>query len=148
MAEHPRPAPSRSGAKPGDTLYVAGVIGDAGLGLKMALGEIAPDEGLIDAYRWPEPLLEIGQAIAPLASAMMDVSDGLLIDAARMADASKVAISIDLDAMPRSVSARLVTGDSREAKLTAATAGDDYACSLPAAPPSQILVASQPHRAD
>ncbi len=101
-------APSRSGAKPGDALWVTGVIGRAGLGLK-------GDRAYLDAYRRPVPRLAEGRALAPLVSAMMDVSDGLLIDAGRMADASGVALGIDLDAVP-------VVG----ARMAAVTAGDDY----------------------
>ena len=55
---------------------------------------------------------------------MADVSDGLLIDAARMADASGLAVAIELDAVPLSAEARGFAGEDREARLAAATAGD------------------------
>ena len=57
---------------------------------------------------------------------MMDVSDGLLIDALRLADASGVAAMIDLDAIPLSPEFRACRGDDRAARLIAAMAGDDY----------------------
>ena len=57
---------------------------------------------------------------------MADVSDGLLIDARRMADASGLGVRIDLDAIPLSDSAVVCAGDGRAARLAAATAGDDY----------------------
>jgi len=121
----PGGAPDRRGAKPGDHLYVTGPIGDAGLGLLIARGEIEGPRRLLKAYRLPMPRLAVGRALAPLAHAMADVSDGLLIDAARIAAASGLKASIDLDAVPMSDDA-IAFGDDRAARLTAATAGDDY----------------------
>ncbi|MCY1176736.1 Thiamine-monophosphate kinase [compost metagenome] len=118
-------APSRSGARAGDALYVTGTIGDAGAGLTIARGESGPAD-LLAAYRRPQPRLAEGQALAPLVHAMMGVSDGLLIDAHRMAQASGLAVTIDLAQVPLSDSYRAVTGDTRAARLAAATAGDDY----------------------
>jgi hypothetical protein len=57
---------------------------------------------------------------------MMDVSDGLLIDAARMAAASELGVTIDLAKVPLSPAYRAFAGDDRAARLAAATAGDDY----------------------
>ena len=114
-------APTRSGAKAGDALWVTGTIGDAGAGLAIARGEAGP-AALLERYRQPTPRLVEGLALAPLVSAMMDVSDGLLIDAARMAEASGLALAIELAAVPLSEAYRK-TGRS---VLTAATAGDDY----------------------
>ncbi|WP_322964613.1 thiamine-phosphate kinase [Sphingomonas fuzhouensis] len=118
-------APSRDGAMPGDSLWVTGTIGDAGLGLAIAQGKAGP-AALLGAYRRPQPRLAEGRALAPLVHAMMDVSDGLLIDASRMAAASGLGVSIDLDAIPLSVEARAQGGEDRTARLAAATAGDDY----------------------
>lgn len=106
-------APARGGARAGDKLYVTGVIGRAGRGLKqLQSGQQGPE---IEAYRRPRPRLEQGRALASMVNAMMDVSDGLLIDAQRMAEASGLAVTIHLDAVP-------VVGDP----LEAVTAGDDY----------------------
>jgi thiamine-monophosphate kinase len=106
-------APSRSGAKAGDALYVTGTVGRAGIGLNLLReGRAGPE---VEAYRRPRPRLAEGRALAPLVHAMMDVSDGLLIDAKRMADASGLAVTIDLGAVP-------VVGEPIEA----VTAGDDY----------------------
>lgn len=119
-------APSRSGARPGDGLWVTGTIGDAGAGLALRrAGETEP-AALIDAYLYPQPLLAEGQALAAQALAMMDVSDGLLIDAARMAAASGLAANIALDAVPLSDALIAYAGEGRDARLAAATAGDDY----------------------
>ncbi|MBT2189234.1 thiamine-phosphate kinase [Sphingobium nicotianae] len=119
-----QPVPSRSGARPGDILYVSGPVGDAGAGLALLNeGKSAPAE-LIRAYRVPTPHLTLGQSLAMMAHAMMDVSDGLLIDAARMAAASDCAIEISH--VPLSEIYESVRGRTVEARLAAATAGDDY----------------------
>jgi thiamine-monophosphate kinase len=118
--------PARSGALAGDALYVAGVIGDAGLGLAIARAERAGDDVLVTAYRSPVPLIETGRMLAPRVTAMMDVSDGLLIDAARLGEASGLMVEIDLDAVPMSAEAIACAGKDRAARLAAATAGDDY----------------------
>jgi len=117
--------PSRGGAQIGDGVFVTGTIGDAGLGLKVARGE-ADCPVLRDAYRRPMPQVAAGQVLAPLVSAMMDVSDGVLIDAQRMALASGIAIAIDLDAIPLSDAYRALGGENQAARLVAVTAGDDY----------------------
>lgn len=119
---HPGGMPSRSGARAGDLLYVTGQIGAAGLGLAMARGEREGRTEWLAAYRRPQPRLAEGRALAPLVHAMADVSDGLLIDAARIAGASGCAVEVDLDAVPLPPGA---DGD-RAARLAAATAGDDY----------------------
>ena len=113
--------PLRTGARPGDAVWVTGTIGDAGAGLRIAQGQPGPAE-LLDAYRRPRPRLSEGAALAPHVHAMMDVSDGLLIDAARMAAASALAVTIDLATIPLSAAYRASGGD----RIAAATAGDDY----------------------
>lgn len=118
-------APTRSGARVGDALFVTGTIGDAGAGLRIARGEPGP-VALLAAYRRPQPRLAEGRALAPHVHAMMDISDGLLIDAVRMASASGVSVEIDLAAIPLSADYRAFAGDDRPARLAAATAGDDY----------------------
>ena len=132
-------APSRSGARAGDALYVTGTIGDAGAGLAIARGESGPAD-LLAAYRRPRPRLAEGHALAPLVSAMMDVSDGLLIDAYRMAQASSLAVTIDLATVPLSDSYRAFVGDTLPARLTAATAGDDYQLLFALAPDQPLPV--------
>ena len=114
-------APARTGARAGDALWVTGTIGDAGAGLAIARGASGPAE-LLAAYRRPHPRLAEGRTLAPLVNAMSDVSDGLLIDAARMATASGLAVTIELTAIPLSPAYRAWRGDA----LAAATAGDDY----------------------
>jgi len=126
-------APPRSGARAGDALWVTGAIGDAGAGLAIAQGNDGPPE-LLAAYRRPQPRLVEGRALAPHVHAMMDVSDGLLIDASRMAAASGLAVTIDLAAVPLSDAYRAFRGGDRAARLAAATAGDDYQLLFAAGP--------------
>lgn len=118
-------APPRSGARDGDILWVTGTIGDAGAGLAIARGEPGP-KTLLDRYRRPIPRLAEGRALAPRVHAMMDVSDGLLIDASRMATASGLAVVVELAALPLSPDYLAVRGPDLAAHLAAATAGDDY----------------------
>lgn len=140
LGEADGPVPARTGAHEGDALFVTGSIGDAGLGLAIARDERQGPERLLDAYRRPKPQLEAGLLLAPVASAMMDLSDGLLIDASRLAEASGVGLMIDLDAIPLSQDARALGAETRAGRLAAATAGDDYqllftsALPLPALP--------------
>ncbi|MEA3062740.1 MAG: thiamine-monophosphate kinase [Sphingomonadales bacterium] len=134
IGEATGPVPSRSGAKPGDLLWVSGTIGDSGAGLRGLRGTLPHDAALVERYRNPRPRLEGGQRLAPLVTAMMDVSDGLLIDASRMAAASAAGLEIDLSLVPLSEAYRVTVGDDREARLAAATAGDDYELLFTAAP--------------
>jgi len=117
--------PVRGRARAGDALFVTGTIGDAGAGLAIARGANGP-AALLAAYRRPRPRLVEGRALAPLVDAMMDVSDGLLIDAARMAEASGLIATVDLAAVPLSPAYRTFAGEDRAARIAAATAGDDY----------------------
>jgi thiamine-monophosphate kinase len=118
-------APARSGAQAGDALWVTGTIGDAGAGLAIAQGADGPPE-LAARYRRPTPRLAEGRILSRVAHAMMDVSDGLLIDAARMGEASGLAVHLDLAMVPLSAPYRAYAGSDRAARLAAATAGDDY----------------------
>ena len=116
--------PSRSGARVGDRVYVTGPVGDAGIGLDLARADPTASGPLVDAYRRPRPRLAEGMLLAPVATAIMDLSDGLLIDAARMAQASGVAITIDH--VPLSSALEKVRGASISVQIAAARAGDDY----------------------
>ena len=118
--------PSRAGAEPGDTLWVSGTIGDAGAGLQLLRAGTAEPAALVQRYRRPTPRLAAGCRLAPLVSAMMDVSDGLLLDAGRIASASGVRIVIDSAEIPLSAALAGIAGSGQEARRIAATAGDDY----------------------
>jgi thiamine-monophosphate kinase len=126
IGEASGPVPARSGAHEGDALFVTGTIGDAGLGLEIAQSLKDDKAELLAAYRTPQPQLGAGAVLASVVTAMMDVSDGLLIDTGRLAAASGLCAVIDLDAIPLSPAFREYAGESREARLRAVTAGDDY----------------------
>ncbi len=132
------PVPSRAGAAARDELWVSGSIGDAGAGLAILRREIAGDEALVRRYRAPRPRLEAGQALATIVSAMMDVSDGLLIDASRLGHASGLGVTIELDRIPLSEAFISALGDRRGARVTASTAGDDYELLFAAAPDARL----------
>ena len=133
----PDGVPARSGVRPGDQIWVSGTVGNAGVGLAMRLGEIDPNETCLAAYRRPQPQLTLGRALVPHVHAMMDVSDGLLIDADRMARASGCGMTLMMEAVPLSAALLAVRPDVLDTRLAAATAGDDY----------QLLFAADPSEA-
>ncbi|HEY7005728.1 MAG TPA: thiamine-phosphate kinase, partial [Sphingomicrobium sp.] len=126
--------PNRSGGKPGDALWFVGTVGDAAAGLAQLEADARATGPLVDIYRRPVPQLGAGEVLAPQAHAMMDVSDGLLLDARRLAEASGCAATIELDRLPLSTAFVAERRADLEARLFAATGGDDYAL-LAALPP-------------
>ena len=113
-----RPVPSRSGARAGDSVWITGPVGAAMLGFEaLSAGDSSANT---TAYRRPVPRLGEGRALAPLVTAMMDISDGLLLDGTRMADASDVTLALDPEAIP--LPAGLPPARARDALSW----GDDY----------------------
>ena len=133
-----RPGPARSGARAGDLLYVTGFLGDALAGFELIEAGFTDIGDLAAAYNRPEPRLSEGRALAPVVTAMMDISDGLLLDAERMAKASAIGISIDLSAIPLSMQYQKQRGNGQDSRLQAASWGDDYEL-LFAVSPSAII---------
>jgi thiamine-monophosphate kinase len=123
----PDHVPARSGGRAGDSLWLVGSLGDSAAGLAQLLDVRDAQGPLVDIYRRPVPQIEAGRSLAPRAHAMMDVSDGLLLDVLRMAEASGCSASIALDAIPLSHAFVAARGDTLEQRLFAASAGDDYA---------------------
>lgn len=126
---------TRSGAAPADQVLVSGTLGDARAALDV-LQEPAPSPALLARYWYPEPRLALGTALRGLASAAIDISDGLLADLGHIAAASGVAIRLDAEALPLS--------PALTAAVTAATArgyalsgGDDYELAV-CVPPAQL----------
>lgn len=110
----------RAGAVPGDGVFVTGTIGDGG-------GGLAAREGvLLERYLVPEPPVAFGPPLRGLASAAIDVSDGLLADLGHVAQASGVRIAVEAQSIPRSDALRALWGDTTGAIVRAATCGDDY----------------------
>ena len=138
----------RSGAHAGDDIWVSGSLGDAAMGLRVLRGLAVAEEealALIDRYRTPRPRLALGKALRGLASAAIDVSDGLAADLGHILKASGVGARIDASLLPLSPVGRGVPG-AHEAALTG---GDDYEL-LFTAPPGrrrqiEALVAGLDH---
>ena len=126
--------PARSEARPGDSLWLVGTLGDASAGLALLTADPKAHGILVESYRRPVPQLRAGQILAEHANAMMDVSDGLLLDASRLAQASGCVAEIALDRLPLSRAFIAERGQDPGARLFAATGGDDYAL-LVALPP-------------
>lgn len=121
------PVPSRAGARPGDGLWLTGCIGDAMAGYLADSGQWTGSRPVgkagIARYRRPAPRLAEGVALAPAVTAMMDVSDGLLLDASRLATASGVTIAINSADIPLSAS---IDPADRDLPARALRWGDDY----------------------
>jgi thiamine-monophosphate kinase len=116
----------RDGARPGDLLYVSGWPGEAAAGLELLRGgACASDDPLVRRCRYAEPRIALGRALAGLASAAMDVSDGLLGDLAKLCASSGVGAVIDLERLPVSaeLARRHVASDAERFVLNG---GDDY----------------------
>lgn len=122
---------TRAGAKAGDEVWVSGTVGDAGLGLKILQGDdLGLNErqrgALIDRYRVPEPRVSLGQGLRALATACLDVSDGLVADLGHIAEVSKVQIRIRANDVPLSPAAKAAVDGGRASLTETLTAGDDY----------------------
>ena len=122
----------RSGARPGDDLWVTGTIGDGVLGLYAARGELADPGGYLKG-RYDLPTPRLGIPIAGWARAAMDVSDGLFQDLGHICRASGVAATVEVARIPLSAQAAAAGLQWRE---TAWIGGDDYELLL-AAPPGR-----------
>ncbi len=121
----------RSGAKAGNDLYVSGYLGDAALGLKILQkkGLQGEPKGLIRKHLSPTPRIQLGQAIAKqrLATAMIDVSDGLLIDTSHLLEESKVGARIWEDRIPLSGAyKKWATNYAKNPYHFALSGGEDY----------------------
>lgn len=112
----------RVGARAGDGLWVTGTVGDGALGLRVLQGLMMDPSGLLSSrYRLPQP--RIGLPLYGLASAAMDVSDGLLQDAGHLARENGLAVTLNANAVPQSDAARACGPDWLDVCLTG---GDDY----------------------
>ncbi len=122
----------RSGGRVGQVLYVDGEIGWGGIGLRAA--KTQGDPARIRRYQVPEiSPANAAQTVAKTASASLDVSDGLLIDASRLAEASNCGATLDLDRVPLAAPTK-----NLDDILSQCTAGDDYRILMSAPPDLQI----------
>jgi len=132
----------RGGAQPGDILAVTGTLGDAGAGLALVTGRAtAPDRVagalLIKRFEYPTPRVHFGSDARGIASAAMDLSDGLAGDLPKFARASGLAAHVDVERLPLSEALRSAA-TLAQGREWAIAAGDDY----------ELLVAVSPQRFD
>ncbi|WP_413203751.1 thiamine-phosphate kinase [Rhodospirillum sp. A1_3_36] len=154
----PGAALRRSGARMGDDLWVSGTVGDGALGLRVLQGPLfgLPEVHrmhLIDRYRKPQPRVALGLMLSGgteeksgrLATACMDISDGLLADAAHVAKASDVALEIWAPDLPLSEAAADLVADDPTLFDLVLGGGDDYELLFTAPPENReaILAAGQ-----
>ncbi len=139
----------RSGVQPGDEIWVSGTIGDGAMGLMMAKGEYTPKDAsdapfLKDCLELPTPRIGLGQRLRGIASAAIDVSDGLIADLGHLARASGVGLTLAADAVPLSDPCRRALAEGASDLATLLTGGDDYelAFSAPAGSRDGLLSAA------
>jgi thiamine-monophosphate kinase len=121
----------RSGAKPGDVVFVSGTVGDGALGLKAQRGELpglsqVDRDALTARYRLPRPRLDCGARLRGLAHAAIDVSDGLAADLGHIAETSGVAARLDAASVPLSDAARAALARDPALRDAVLGGGDDY----------------------
>jgi thiamine-monophosphate kinase len=140
----------RSGAKIGDKIYVSGTLGDAGLGLQIALHNInlpsTEEQFLLQRLNRPLPRVELGLLLRQFATSAIDISDGLLADLTHITEQSHVGATLTAEQLPLS-SALSRSLSHHEALQLALTAGDDYELcfTIPAAREQEFLLASNQH---
>jgi len=143
----------RSGARAGDLVFVTGAIGDGWLGLEAVQGKLAIDAervaALSDHYRTPTPRTDFAVPVRDLATASVDVSDGLIADLGHMADAGRIGIEIDLEIVPLSAAGQ-AWFDSRVDEQAAleklVTGGDDYEIAFTASPRDEAVLRREAER--
>lgn len=115
----------RSGAQPGDGLWVTGALGGARAALEAWLAGGEPSPAAREAFAAPAPRIAAGRWLASHgARAMLDISDGLAGDLGHLAHASAVAVAVELERLP--VHPGVPRDGTREAALVAAEGGEDY----------------------
>jgi thiamine-monophosphate kinase len=121
----------RGGARPDDIIFVTGTIGDAALGLDALRGALAglDDDSrrfLLDRQRLPQPRVALGPGLIGVATAAIDVSDGLIADLRHLCEVSRVDATVEARSVPLSPAAcKVIAADPRRL-ATALTGGDDY----------------------
>jgi thiamine-monophosphate kinase len=132
----------RGGARAGDVIFVTGTIGDATLALAVLSGDLpeldaAAASHLIDRYRLPVPRVDLGPRLIGLASATIDISDGLAADLGHICEVSGLGAVVDVVRVPLSAAARSAIRGDRSRLEAALTGGDDYEI-LFTAPPEAV----------
>jgi len=133
---------TRAGANVGDDVYVSGTTGEAAAGLRLLQGGADPSpagERLAQRFRRPEPRLLLGGRLSGVASAAIDVSDGLHDDLGKLLEASGRGAVVDIDRLP--ISADLAGLFADDAPVLALAGGDDYELCFTAPPDTADAVA-------
>jgi thiamine-monophosphate kinase len=125
----------RGGARPGDAILVSGTLGEAALGLERG----AP-AAFLRRQRRPVPRLRLGRALAGIATAGIDLSDGLVQDLGHVCRASRAGAELRLEALPLSAAYRRRVAGRRDPWAPALTGGEDYEL-LVTVPPSRLKAA-------
>jgi thiamine-monophosphate kinase len=112
--------PGRGGAKPGDVLVVTGPLGGAAAGLHVLAHGLQGFDEFVERHRRPPLRIREGRKLAQVAHATVDLSDGIGLDAARIAERSRCRLAIAVDDLP------VATGVERVADLPFWTMGEDY----------------------
>ncbi len=116
---------SRGGARPGEGIFVSGTLGEAAAAVALIEAGKTPPSALLERLRRPQPRVALGQALLGVASACIDLSDGLLADLGHLLEASGAGARLEPEALP--LPAELLEQAGREAALGyALTGGDDY----------------------
>jgi thiamine-monophosphate kinase len=116
----------RTGARPGDLIYLSGELGAAGLGLKIRQGRTAiEDRTAIARLERPEPRVDIGMMLRDMASSCIDVSDGLAADLGHILEASGVGAALDWERLPLPDGVRRYVEETGDWRMPL-SAGDDY----------------------
>lgn len=141
----PGSTPGRGGARAGDLVFVSGTIGDAALGLLANTGRLRGADAatrafLEDRYLLPQPRLALGMRLRGIATACLDVSDGLVGDLGHISRRSGVRALLDADAVPLSQAASAVIAAQPGLLETALTGGDDYELLFTAPPERRAAV--------
>jgi thiamine-monophosphate kinase len=143
----PGAALTRSGARAGELLFVSGTPGDAAAGLRLLQGteapalELAQRRALEQRFLFPTPRVELGMALAGIATACIDVSDGLAADAGRLAAASGCGVRIDTERLRPSPPLLAMLGDAGARRLSL-TGGEDCELCFAAPPAAAAQIAA------
>ncbi len=114
----------RSGARPGDDIYVTGTLGDAGLALQQVLAGQSVEDSLLNTLNRPQPRVNAGLAVRDVATAAIDISDGLVADLGHILKQSNVGAELLLGELP--LSSAINALDQQKKWALALSAGDDY----------------------
>jgi len=139
----PGAAVTRSGARPGDDIWLSGRVGDAALALRLLWGEVDPQSvdaattaACYSALNYPQPRIELIPLLRAQASAAIDISDGLVADLGHLLEQSGVGARIEAGRLP--LNAWFARSDDRDLALSG---GDDYEILFTAQPSSRDAIA-------